>query len=82
VNQVAGFDRVTFDPTVMGGRACIRGLRITVALVLNLVANRSCRALNVDQNRFLEFSFYLGIRASLIAFGIGPTLAFRPAIPA
>jgi uncharacterized protein (DUF433 family) len=40
VNQVAGFDRVTFDPTVMGGRACIRGLRITVALVLNLVANR------------------------------------------
>ncbi len=33
------FDRITFDPNIMGGRACIRGMRITVALVLNLVAN-------------------------------------------
>jgi uncharacterized protein (DUF433 family) len=33
------FDRITFDPQVMGGRACIRGMRITVALILNLVAN-------------------------------------------
>jgi uncharacterized protein (DUF433 family) len=33
------FDRVTFDPKIMGGRACIRGMRITVALVVNLVAN-------------------------------------------
>ena len=32
-------DRVTFDPQVMGGRACIRGMRITVSLVVNLVAN-------------------------------------------
>lgn len=34
-----GLDRITFDPQIMGGRACIRGLRVTVALVLNLVAN-------------------------------------------
>lgn len=34
-----GFDRITFDPSIMGGRACIRGMRITVALILNLVAN-------------------------------------------
>jgi uncharacterized protein (DUF433 family) len=33
------FDRITFDPNVMGGRACIRGMRITVSLVVNLVAN-------------------------------------------
>ena len=33
------FDRITFDPDIMGGRACIRGMRITVALILNLVAN-------------------------------------------
>jgi len=33
------FDRITFDPKVMGGRACIRGMRITVSLVVNLVAN-------------------------------------------
>jgi uncharacterized protein (DUF433 family) len=33
------FDRITFDAKMMGGRACIRGMRITVALVVNLVAN-------------------------------------------
>ena len=33
------FDRITFDPGMMGGRACIRGMRITVSLVVNLVAN-------------------------------------------
>jgi uncharacterized protein (DUF433 family) len=33
------FDRITFDPGVMSGRACIRGMRITVALIVNLVAN-------------------------------------------
>ena len=36
---MTGFDRITFDPNVMGGRACIRGMRITVSLVVNLVAN-------------------------------------------
>ena len=31
-------DRITFDPTVMGGRACIRGLRGTVSMIVGLVA--------------------------------------------
>jgi uncharacterized protein (DUF433 family) len=34
-----GFNRITFDPHVMGGRACIRGMRVTVSLIVNLVAN-------------------------------------------
>ncbi len=34
-----GFDRITADPDILGGRACIRGMRISVALVVNLVAN-------------------------------------------
>jgi uncharacterized protein (DUF433 family) len=33
------FNRITFDPHIMGGRACIRGMRIPVSLVVNLVAN-------------------------------------------
>jgi len=33
------FDRITFDPQIMGGRACLRGMRIPVSLVLNLVSN-------------------------------------------
>lgn len=34
------FDRITFDPSVMGGRACIRGMRITVATIIGEVAER------------------------------------------
>lgn len=34
-----GFERITFDLDVMGGRACIRGMRVTVSLVVNLVAS-------------------------------------------
>ena len=34
-----GFDRITFDPNLMGGRACIRGMRVTVSLIINLFAN-------------------------------------------
>src|SRR6266567_682441 len=32
------FDRITFEPGKMGGRACIRGMRVTVGLVVSLVA--------------------------------------------
>jgi uncharacterized protein (DUF433 family) len=34
-----GFDRITFDPDILGGKACIRGMRISVSLIVNLVAN-------------------------------------------
>jgi len=34
-----GLERITFDPDVMGGRACIRGMRVTVSLVVNLIAS-------------------------------------------
>ncbi len=34
-----GFKRITFDKAVMGGQACLRGMRIPVSLVVNLVAN-------------------------------------------
>ena len=33
-----GFPRITLDPDVMGGKACIRGLRVTVATVVGLLA--------------------------------------------
>jgi len=34
-----GFKRITFDSNMMGGQACIRGMRIPVSLVVNLIAN-------------------------------------------
>ncbi len=30
--------RITFDPTVMGGKPCIRGLRVTVGTIVGLIA--------------------------------------------
>ena len=33
-----GLKRITFDPTVMGGKPCIRGLRVTVGTIVGLVA--------------------------------------------
>jgi uncharacterized protein (DUF433 family) len=32
-------DRITHDPTVMGGRPCIRGMRVTVGTVMGLLAS-------------------------------------------
>ena len=31
-------ERITVDPAVMGGRACIRGMRVTVGTVVGLLA--------------------------------------------
>ena len=33
------FDRITFDPHIMGGRACIRGMRIPVSVVVGQIAH-------------------------------------------
>lgn len=33
------FDRITFDPQILGGRACIRGMRISVALIVSQIAH-------------------------------------------
>jgi uncharacterized protein (DUF433 family) len=35
----AVFDRITFDPQVMGGRACIRGMRIPVSVIVGQIAH-------------------------------------------
>ncbi len=33
-----GFDRIAFTPGVMGGRACIRDMRVTVGMVVRQIA--------------------------------------------
>ncbi|WP_156185416.1 DUF433 domain-containing protein, partial [Crocosphaera watsonii] len=37
--MVKQLDRITFEPKIMMGKACIRGMRIPVSLILNLIAN-------------------------------------------
>ncbi len=36
--ETGPFERITFEPGKMGGRACIRGMRITVGTIVGLVA--------------------------------------------
>lgn len=39
MQNVQSLDRITFDPSVMGGKPCIRGMRVTVGTVVGLLAS-------------------------------------------
>jgi len=32
-------DRITQDPKVMGGKACIRGMRVTVGMIVGMIGS-------------------------------------------
>ena len=32
-------ERITFNPQIMGGKACIRGMRVTVGAIVGLVSS-------------------------------------------
>ena len=40
---MVGFDRITFSPDILGGKARIRGMRIPVSLIISLLANGMTR---------------------------------------
>ena len=46
--------RITFDPNVMGGKPCIRGLRVTVGMIVGLVASGHSNARILDLYPYLE----------------------------
>ena len=48
------FDRITFDPAVMGGKPCIRGLRMTVGTILGLIASGHSRERILQAYPYLE----------------------------
>lgn len=37
------FDRITFDPMIMGGRACVRGMRIPISVIVSQIAYGASR---------------------------------------
>jgi uncharacterized protein (DUF433 family) len=47
-------ERITFDPAVMGGKACIRGMRVTAATVLGLLATGTTRERILQAYPYLE----------------------------
>ncbi|MBP0016020.1 MAG: DUF433 domain-containing protein [Cyanobacteria bacterium SBLK] len=49
-----GFDRITFDPKIMTGQACIRGMRVPVSLILNLLAHGQTEAEIIEDYPYIE----------------------------
>lgn len=47
-------DRITLDPAVMGGKPCIRGLRVTGGTVLGLMAEGVSRERILSAYPYLE----------------------------
>lgn len=46
--------RITLDPEVMGGKACIRGLRVTVGMIMGLLAAGRSREEILQAYPYLE----------------------------
>jgi uncharacterized protein (DUF433 family) len=48
------FERITHNPSVMGGKPCIRGLRVTVGTILGLLASGKPRERILQAYPYLE----------------------------
>lgn len=47
-------NRITHEPTVMGGRPCIRGMRVTVGTIMGLLAAGRTQKEILDAYPYLE----------------------------
>ena len=47
-------ERITHDPKVMGGKPCIRGLRVTVGTIVGLLASGESRERILQAYPYLE----------------------------
>ena len=48
------FDRIKFDPNIMGGKPTIRGIRVTVGAIVGLVASGYSKENIVEMYPYLE----------------------------
>jgi uncharacterized protein (DUF433 family) len=48
------FDRITVDPEVLGGKPCIRGMRISVGMIVQMVATGTSAQQIVDEYPYLQ----------------------------
>ena len=46
--------RITFDPNVMGGKPCIRGMRVTVGMIVGMLASGHTREYILKLYPYLE----------------------------
>jgi uncharacterized protein (DUF433 family) len=47
-------DRITLDPAVMGGKPCIRGMRVTVGMIVGMIASGHDQAEILSLYPYLE----------------------------
>jgi uncharacterized protein (DUF433 family) len=52
--SISQLDRVTFDPNVMGGKPCIRGMRVTVGTIVGLIASGATKEAILADYPYLE----------------------------
>lgn len=48
------FDRITVDPETMGGKPCVRGMRVTVGMITGMVASGKTSAEILELYPYLE----------------------------
>ena len=46
--------RITFDSDIMGGKPCIRGMRVTVGTIVGLIASKYTKAEILELYPYLE----------------------------
>lgn len=46
--------RITFDPNVMGGKPCIRGMRVTVGMIVGMLASGHAKDHILKRYAYLE----------------------------
>ncbi len=68
--------RITHDPRVMGGKSCLRGLRVTVATVVGLIAAGRSREEILTAYPYLE----AGDIGEALAFAAGRSQEIGAAI--
>ncbi len=52
--KIEGINRITFDPQVMGGKPCIRGMRVTVGTIVGLAAAGHTKNAIIEMYPYLE----------------------------
>ncbi len=61
--QMQPFDRITRRPDVMGGKACIRGMRVTVGMIVGQIgAGRAVDELLADYPYLEREDIYQALR--------------------
>ena len=54
LSGMSELSRITFNPNVMGGKACIRGMRVTAGMILGMLAAGHSRQKILDLYPYLE----------------------------